>query len=419
MFTIFGVITLSMTALTRYMEGQPLRLWLLTLTIAALLAILYFPLHQLQTVISPSLRLAAVIFLIIYAALLVVGQLLKRQRTITWAIIALAAVELVFFDRITVSKRPTVTKQQLNERVGYNDETVDAVREINASDHGFFRIRKTWGSGLGMFDSLNDAMVFGFYGTSSYSSFNNLNYIKFLKEADAVSPEDEPTLNRWALGLIEQPLLSIFACEKYLLTPDPAAFQMPEFYEFVKSYGDIYLFRNRLFVPLGITFDDYLPEDAFLRLTSEEKHLALLHTVVLSEEKGARKEELPRLTIDALKQRMRETSISETIAARQATALKMSFFGQTRIDGVTNLKKKSVLVLQTPFDQGWRAFQDGRAVPGLKVDIGLLGLAVDSGEHSLQLRYVPPFLASGALISVASLIIIGLSRWRWPRINLP
>jgi uncharacterized membrane protein YfhO len=401
------------------MEGHPLSLWLLTLTIAVLLAILYFPLHQLQTVINPSLRSAAAIFLIVYPALLVVGQMLKRQRTITWVIIALAAVELVFFDRITVSNRPTVTKQQLNERVGYNDETVDAVREINASDHGFFRIRKTWGSGLGMFQSLNDAMVFGFYGTSSYGSFNNLNYIRFLKAADAVSLEDEATLTRWALGLIEQPLLSIFACEKYLLTPDTAAFEMPELYEFVKSYGNIYLFRNRLFVPFGITFDDYLPEDAFLRLASEEKHVALLHTVVLSEKKGARKEELSRLATDGLKQRMRETPISETIALREATALKMSFFGQTQIEGVTNLKKKGILVLQTPFDQGWRAFQDGRAVPVLEVDIGLLGVAVDSGEHSLQLRYVPPFLASGALISVASLMIIGLSRRRWPRIDLP
>ena len=420
LFTIFGVITLSMTALTRYLRGHTLNVWLLTLTIAVLLAILYFPLHQLQTVISPSLRLAAAIFLIIYTALLVVGQMLKRQETITWIIIALAAVELVFFDRITVSSRPTVTKQQLNERVGYNDETVDAVREINASDHGFFRIRKTWASGLGKFQSLNDAMVFGFYGTSSYSSFNNLNYIRFLKEADAVSSEDKATLTRWALGLIEQPVLSIFACEKYLLTPyDPAPFERPELYEFVKSYGDIYLFRNRLFVPFGITFDDYLPEDDFLRLTSEEKHAALLHTVVLSEKNGAGKEELSRLATDVLKHRMREASIPEIIAVREATALRMSSFGQTRIDGVTNLKKKGILVLQMPFDQGWRAFQDGRAVQVLKVDIGLLGVVLDGGEHEIELRYRPPFLVAGATISFISLSIMIFCWWRWPQVRLP
>ncbi len=36
-------------------------------------------------------------------------------------------------------------------------------------------------------------MVFGYYGTSSYSSFNNVNYIKFLMAVDAVSRSDLAT----------------------------------------------------------------------------------------------------------------------------------------------------------------------------------------------------------------------------------
>ena len=130
-------------------------------------------------------------------------------------------------------------KTELDERDGYNDETVDAVRDINASDKSFFRIRKNRGSGPGMLESLNDAMVFGYYGTSSYSSFNNLNYIKFLMAVGAMSESDLATDTRWSYALVEYPLLSTFArenmCSPTILSPfetaeyhTPAKISLPQ-----------------------------------------------------------------------------------------------------------------------------------------------------------------------------------------------
>jgi uncharacterized membrane protein YfhO len=81
--------------------------------------------------------------------------------------------------------------------------------------------------------------------------------------------------------------------------------------------------------------------------------------------------------------------------------------------------QKSLLVLQTPFDRGWRAYQDGQPAPTLKADIGLLGVALDAGEHKVELGYRTPFLRTAFAVSLISLLILALCVRRWPRLRLP
>jgi uncharacterized membrane protein YfhO len=83
------------------------------------------------------------------------------------------------------------------------------------------------------------------------------------------------------------------------------------------------------------------------------------------------------------------------------------------------LDQKSLLILQTPFDRGWRAFQDEQAVPVLKADIGLLGVALDAGQHKIELRYRNPALFFGLAITMAASLLLVVSLWRWPRLRLP
>jgi len=147
LFSIFGLVALSMTVFSRYSERRDLNFWVLGVTTLVLVGALYLPVSELQALINPRLRLAVTFFLIVYTTLLAIGQIARRQGIAAWIILGIAAVELVYLDRITVTDRPTVTKHELDERVGYNDETIDAVRDINSGDHSFFRITKTWGSG--------------------------------------------------------------------------------------------------------------------------------------------------------------------------------------------------------------------------------------------------------------------------------
>jgi uncharacterized membrane protein YfhO len=406
-----------MTAFSRYTEHKPLNLWILGATLLLLLSVLFFPGHEIQRVISEQLRWIVGIFLILYAALLVVGQIAKRQTVAGTIILFLAAIELIYFDRITVN-RPTVTKQELRERVGFNDGTLDAVRDLKASDGSFFRITKTWSSGAATRVSYNDAMVFDYYGTTSYSSFNSLDYVRFLLAVDAISSVDIPTDAQWSLGLVGHPLLSIFACEKYILTNDLVPFERAEQFELVRRYGTIGVFRYKLFLPFGLAFDHYIREDIFLQLPSSIKAEALLHAAVLSAQTAGNQPEIPQLSLEGLKEEMSKIPVPNALVERRATAMNIHSFGQTRIDGTIRVNQNGIVVFQTPFDAGWHAFSDGRATATFRVDAGLLGIALKSGEHRIELRYRPPLLYAGAAVTVLSCGILFLSLWRWPRIRL-
>jgi uncharacterized membrane protein YfhO len=417
LFWILGVITLSSVAFSRYAEGRALNLWMLAASTILLSGILYLPVGELQNHINRGLRSAATAYLLLYGTVLAAGQLAQRQKLAAYLIVGLAAVELVQFARITVSDRKTVSKQELNHGIAHDRETIEAVQDIRRDDDTFFRITKLRLSDLGTEIDPNGSMLLGYYSTSSYSSFNNLNYIRFLKTVDAI-PTNLETDTRWAVGLAGNFVLSMFACEKYALVEDPLPFRNASQYELIRQYGKYYLLRNNLFLPLGLTFTHYLPEELFRQLSRDEKEQVLLVVAVLSSEEEAQKQGLQEITIPELKTEMAASSFPETIERRRKSALKLTSFRQTRIEGNVHLDQKSILVIQTPFDHGWRAFQDGQSVPVLKADVGLLGVGLDGGEHKVELHYRNPLLVPALSVTLASFLILVAALWRWPRLGL-
>lgn len=417
LFSVLGLLTLGMTAFSRFINQERLNLPLLGLTLVLLIGVLYLPVANLETLIDAGIRRSITAFLVLYATLLIAGQMLKQQARVAWLILGLAAVELFHLDRITISNHPIVTKSELNQPVGYNDQTINAIRDIKTRDSSFFRLTKVWSSSPAFDSSLNDAMVFGYYGTSSYSSFNSLNYVKFLMAVDAISGADVASKTQWSQGLDEHRLLATFACEKYILTRNPIPFETADYYEFLARHDNVHVFKNQLFLPLGLVFDHYISKDEFMKLPSDwAKPLALLQTVVLSDNDGRG---LSNLSGPELKRKMIETSLPELVAERRKTALDLRSFSQTRIEGTVRTEGKSILVIQTPFNPGWRASVDGRATTTFEADIGLLGVALDGGEQNIKLFYRTPFLYAGAIATLLSVCVLAWSVTKWPRIPLP
>ena len=55
--------------------------------------------------------------------------------------------------------------------------------------------------------------------------------------------------------------------------------------------------------------------------------------------------------------------LSCDVEKRRETALSLTSFRQTRIEGTVRLDQKSILVLQTPFDRGWMLHRMGKRRP--------------------------------------------------------
>jgi uncharacterized membrane protein YfhO len=109
------------------------------------------------------------------------------------------------------------------------------------------------------------------------------------------------------------------------------------------------------------------------------------------------------------------TSAQSIIAARRQSAFRMDRVRQNRIEGSISCLTNGYLVFQMPFDDGWQVTVNEVPVAAQRVDIGLLGVPLTIGEHKVTLRYLPPFLRIGAAISLLSVLLLIIGRWRWPR----
>lgn len=67
------------------------------------------------------------------------------------------------------------------------------------------------------------------------------------------------------------------------------------------------------------------------------------------------------------------------------------------------------LVFTTPFDPGWSARIDGRAVPILRANFAFQALPVGPGRHEVRHSYRPEGLAQGLAISVLTVLLVGLA----------
>jgi hypothetical protein len=87
------------------------------------------------------------------------------------------------------------------------------------------------------------------------------------------------------------------------------------------------------------------------------------------------------------------------------------------LDVATQNVNRRFLVISEVWHPGWRAVVDGRAATLYQTDIALLGLWLEPGVHHIELRYWPPGLTAGSIVTVltimaiAGLLLIGRRRF--------
>lgn len=74
-----------------------------------------------------------------------------------------------------------------------------------------------------------------------------------------------------------------------------------------------------------------------------------------------------------------------------------SFSGNIKV-----LEGEETIITSIPYDAGWQVYCDGVAVEGYEVLDALLAFELPTGEHSLELRYMPREYKAAALISAVS-----------------
>jgi len=177
-------------------------------------------------------------------------------------------------------------------------------------------------------------------------------------------------------------------------------------YDFIASFGDVNVLKNKYYLPLGYTYDKYITIDNYRKLSKEWKEFILYNACVVD-------------TVDETLSGLTEFDLNDTlvnytwshhskiIESRKSSVLEMKRFTNGRIEGTINSPSDRMLFFSFPYSKGWKAYIDDNEADISVVNMGLVGLPISSGEHKVELKYSLPNINLGILTSgIATLIYI-------------
>jgi len=406
LFQTIVLLVVALYALSSIERHSRVYRTLLAFTVLILLVLLHVPLLAGHDLFAPPIRMGATVFVLVYSFCLV-GLSSSRSTTFAAGMMLLAVcVELGWFSSTTANDRKTIDSSELDQPIGYNDQTVEAVEYLRSIDTSFYRVEKHYSSGLSDNPSLNDAQIQRYYGTASYHSFNQPSYIRFLQAADIIPEQSEPHA-RWAFGLRYSPQLHSFASIKYFLTRKVVDPYLQEGYDVLASLGEITVLRNPHALPLGFSYERYCTEKEFMALTRTQKQWTLMKGFVVGEEEANLTRLFERMTTGREDGAYMSSEHEADLQALRRDTLAISRWGQNRVEGTITGESRKMLFFSIPHDRGWSATVNGNEAALYRVNIGFMGVIIEPGQHTVVLQYRPPYLRSGVIGSIASLLVYG------------
>lgn len=414
LFFSFFLLLFTLQSLTEFDKGKRVNLIVLGATLAVLLVLLHFPYKGFEQVTRTDLQSIATIFLFLYAIVILLFNFTASRTALKAVLVVLVVLELVWFNGKTVRDRVAVTSTEWSRKEAYNDYTSDAIALIRNRDREkFFRINKDYASGPSVHRSINDALVQDYYGSQCYSSFNQKYYIRFLEETGVIEKGRE-SATRWAPGVSTRPVLQMFASVKYNLSNVSKSFFQGMGNDSIGQVGNIKVLENQFYIPLGFTYDQYIPISEFRQQRPLQRDFTLLRAVVAEEPVDPAFRQFKELTgIDTVAVvSLEEAAIH--VAARKADALQIKAFSENHLQGTIRVDKPKMLFFSIPFDKGWMGTIDGKKVEPMLCNAGFMGFFLDKGEHSVALDYSVYRIGTYAWMTVAGLLAFaGLALFRY------
>lgn len=404
--TIF--IIYSLNALEYIFKNRKINLPLLLITSVILILFLFFPVFIESAIINNKIRIFIVIVIVIYTIIL---SLVGRGKNIPYlkgCLFITIFFELCFSVSITVNTRGTISVKTLNSKdhianynTSYNDYSLNAVNYIKSKDDNFYRIDRTCDSS----DMMNFSQIQGFNGTSSYNSFNQMYYVKYLMLMGIVGKNNEAS-SRWITGLANIPILESENNVKYFLQTKTDHKKLSPIWDSVAMIGDIKIFKNNFLFPFGYTYDKYVKESSFETIEPKQKMQITMYAFVISDKDtgnvGTMKEYMLKDTLaaafDSLSYYNSRKKLSED-------TLKITTFNDNYISGTIAVAKDKMMYLSVPYDIGWHLKVDGKETAKIQINGGMTGVLLNKGAHSVEMAYKLPYWNAGLIMSFSGLVL--------------
>ena len=165
--------------------------------------------------------------------------------------------------------------------------------------------------------------------------------------------------------------------------------------------------ENKFFLPLGFTYEQYIPANIFSKLYPLYKDVVLHKAFVAENPINDKIKTLKEYDLnEASLANYSLLNLAMDISLLKQNTFNILHFSQNKIIGDIVLIKPKLLFFSIPFDSGWHAVIDGKNVKPLLCNIGFMGFLLNPGHHNIELFFKPPFFLLTLIISIVGIIIL-------------
>ena len=318
-------------------------------------------------------------FLVLYFILL---QFFNRFKVVIGVLlIMLISSELIIEHYPTYFSRGLVKKDRNPYRSEFAKNNAYLINKIKKNDkEPFYRIEQQYY----LFNNnlaRNTSLALNYYGLKSYTSLNSKSTYDFCRYFNLIGqghwanvlPSWEPDIKRYSLLNI----LSI----KYLISKEKIENRA---YELIDKSKGLLVYKNNDFIPLGTSFDKFISESQMKKYSDSIKDSLVNSCLIVDDNDIVKTRKYFNLT-------------------KLKSKFKITKFSNSLIKGHVLSSCKKMLYFSIPYDKGWKIKVNGREVDFFRVNIGFIGIPIEKGTSNIELKYNPPMLNIGLIISLTTI----------------
>ncbi len=183
-------------------------------------------------------------------------------------------------------------------------------------------------------------------------------------------------------------------------------------FEYLKTSGNYYVYENQDYVPYGFSYDYYMSYDFCDGYSQNTRSRLMLKAILLTDEQIKKYSDY-MTDLEQLKHKGVQDEASITLSLTDsAMALDAALLRETSADkfsidnggftATVTRDKKSLVFFSVPYDEGWSATVNGKAVEVEKVNAGFMAVAVDEGESNIRFNYRNTGLGFGIVVTLSA-----------------
>ena len=183
---------------------------------------------------------------------------------------------------------------------------------------------------------------------------------------------------------------------------------MPGF-NYLKKENGFYIYENEAYIPMGVAYNWYIDRESFDQMTPLSKQKIMLKALVLEADQVTRYADLLEKLPEDEKYSLDDNNYVDYCKSVAETRTCSDFsYDSYGFRAHASLDEPQMVFFSVPFEKGWSAEVNGKAVTPEKVSVGFMAGPCEAGENTIVFRYETPGLRIGLMISAGGLLLLVL-----------